>query len=215
MAWNGSNSKVGQCAQASAVKTKKNSSIGYLLAVSLVAVLVIGMFFVLFIGDNREPANPAFSDNKKTLINEQTPAVVKSQGTNRSEIAKIEQQPKAPPLTKHERHAIAVSNKLAAARAKSPWGHLPRRTIGVREAPRRFDHISEGYIAHLLEVEPGTPIFGEIPMDERFLQDLKQAMIFPTKDKDDDDAYTKDVKGAVRETVQDLKERMLNCDCAD
>ena len=113
-------------------------------------------------------------------------------------------------LTKLEAHELYVSNKLAAARAKSPWGHLPRRVVQPRSlGPKRFDRSSEELIAELLEIKPGQTVMGGIPFDQRFLEDLKQAMIFPTQDKESDDAYTKELKQAVRETLNDLKERML------
>ena len=76
--------------------------------------------------------------------------------------------------------------------------------------PRRFVYDSEEDIATLLEIEPGTLMFGELPYGKRFNDDFKQAIMQKVKINPDDDEYTKELKQQVQAVKDDFKQILIN-----
>lgn len=74
--------------------------------------------------------------------------------------------------------------------------------------PKRFKYDAEEDIAFFLETEPGETIFGEIPFDHRFIEQLKESFKEPVEIKPDDSEEMVELKKAIQETKEDLQKRM-------
>ena len=105
-----------------------------------------------------------------------------------------------------------ISNSQKRSINSSPWANKPMRIIKPRQAdikPRRFVYDAEEEIAALLEIEPGTPMFGELPYTH-FQKRFQQAIMQKVKISDSDDEYTKELKKQVQAVKDDLKKLMLD-----
>ena len=162
-----------------------------LVIVAVVALLVAGD------GD----VEPEIGEKQTEKVQPAVPVVAKSSET---EEETVEPQPAA------AKPSPAETNK--ASSSTLPWANKPPRVIKMRESdikPRRFVYDSEEDIAALLEIEPGTSMFGDLPYT-RFERDFKQAILKNVEIKDDDDEYTKELKRQVQAVKDDLKEIMLS-----
>lgn len=105
-----------------------------------------------------------------------------------------------------------VTKPKAEERPSSPWANKPPRVIKHRAAdkkPRRFAYDSEELIADLLEIEPGTPMFGELPYGKRFNEDFKKAVAQKVEINPEDDEYTVALKNQVQAVKDDFKQILL------
>lgn len=168
------------------------------------AIAAIGIALTLFLirqssTADKEPMN----DAKRTKI-----AVAKSARPNHE--IKIDATPNSA-----SEDSITVENPKPTEQPKSnsPWANKPPRVIKHREAdkkPRRFVYDSEELIADLLEIEPGTLMFGELPYGKRFNEDFKQAIMQRVKINPDDDEYTQELKRQVQAVKDDFKQILIN-----
>ena len=98
-----------------------------------------------------------------------------------------------------------------AVNSNSPWANKPPRIIKMRKSdikPRRFVYDAEEAIASLLEIEPGTSMYGDIPYTH-FNKKFQQALMQKVKINDDDDEYTKELKKQVQAVKDDFKKVLL------
>lgn len=108
--------------------------------------------------------------------------------------------------------APAATN-VAAQKSSSIWANKPTRVIKHRESdrkPRRFTYDSEEAIADLLEIEPGTLMYGDLPYGKRFVEDFKQAIMQKVKIKPEDDEYTRNLKQQVQAVKDDLTKVLID-----
>lgn len=98
-----------------------------------------------------------------------------------------------------------------AVGSDSPWANKPPRIIKMRQSdikPRRFVYDAEEAIASLLEIEPGTSMYGDLPYTH-FNKKFQQAIMQKVKINDDDDDYTKELKKQVQAVKDDFKKVLL------
>ena len=131
---------------------------------------------------------------------------------NKHDVEKVNE--KDPPKVSVEKEtAVPPVAQEAKPKSNSPWANKPPRVIKMRETdkkPRRFVYDSEEDIATLLEIEPGTLMFGELPYGKRFNDDFKQAIMQKVKINPDDDEYTKELKQQVQAVKDDFKQILIN-----
>ena len=180
--------------------TGSESSKRRLVAGVVVASLsIIAISVALFITSPSDKGEEVES-NKKAKIANCLPSPIK-----RSEAKSDVSEPTQVPLEM----ASAVATAVPEAKPKShlPWADKPPRVIKHRESdkkPRRFVYDSEELIADLLEIEPGTLMFGELPYGKRFNEDFKQAVMQKVKINPEDDEYTKELKRQVQAVKDDF-----------
>lgn len=210
MGWNGSSA----AGNAALIKSKKigkkkaagASSSAFKGIVALVVVaLGVGAFYVL---ENIEPAKvDEVVTEKKGAISEVEPEIVP---TFQEEVSQKEETPE-------EEEYIEVNGKKIKLAADPKTGKpkydknvriIPMRAADIK--PKRFEFDAEEDIASLLEVEPGTPMYGEIPFGKRFKDSLVNSFMTPVEIKPTDDEYTKELKRQVQEVKDEFKELVLN-----
>lgn len=206
MAWNGSDG-------ATAPKKTPVKSLGSVSAVhgiiALAAVLVIGGIVYLFVSMDSQPASVREAQPKQaSAIDVVEPELPPPAPTE--EVVAPKPQPE-------EEEYIEVNGqkvKLAAdPKTGKPKYDKNVRIIPMRESdikPRRFEFDAEEDIASLLEIEPGTPMYGEIPYGKRFKDSLMSSFMTPVEIKPTDDEYTRELKKQVQEVKQDLRELLMN-----
>ena len=114
---------------------------------------------------------------------------------------------------KEEVVAVESPKPMSSATPGMPWSNKPPRVIKHRESdkkPRPFVYDSEELIADLLEIEPGTLMFGEMPYGKRFNEDFKQAIMQRVKINPDDDEYTVALKKQVQAVKDDFKQILID-----
>lgn len=74
--------------------------------------------------------------------------------------------------------------------------------------PKIFKHSAEEHISWLLEMKVGEPVIGDMTYGDAFLKSFKESLDEPIEILDTDDEETRELKEAVIETKQELKERM-------
>ena len=180
-------------------KKKRSHFFFWIIGVSVIASLV--MFYIS--NDNNTPwqkeEHKKITSKKRDIENIKPPKKDHSFNT-------ISNKPNGNGNVKTK---TPISNKVS--QANSPWANKPMRVIKMRAAdikPRRFVYDAEEDIATLLEVEPGTSIFGDLPYTH-FNKKFQQAIMQRVKINDDDDEYTKELKRQVQAVKDDLKKIML------
>lgn len=206
MAWNGSDG-------ATAPKMTPANGAGKVSAMhgiaALLLVLVIGGVAYLFVSKDTRPVQREKEQPKQQAgietVNPELPTPAPAE-----EVVAPKPQPE-------EEEYIEVNGqkiKLAAdPKTGKPKYDKNVRIIPMRESdikPRRFEFDAEEDIASLLEIEPGTPMYGEIPYGKRFKESLMSSFMTPVEIKPTDDEYTRELKKQVQEVKQDLRELLMN-----
>lgn len=188
------------------VSKSSNRRLRRLVAWAVVASLFIIAIVVAICFNSPGDRIDEIESNAKAKIADRRPSTVKCPD------AKTEAPvPAQVPVEKVS--AVAPATQEAKPKSNSPWANKPPRVIKHREAdkkPRRFVYDSEELIANLLEIEPGTLMFGELPYGRRFNDDFKQAIMQKVKINPEDDEYTKELKRQVQAVKDDFKQIMLN-----
>ena len=171
---------------------------GALAALLVVAGAGIAAFFIM--SRDKEPPQQEVSPKPSKPIAEVKPAPspesVQALPTNTEEVVA----------------AAVQTNAAPAAKPNTPWANKPRRVIKHRasdQKPRRFEYDAEEHIAALLEIEPGTLMYGDLPYGKRFVEDFKNSLAVKVKIKPEDDEYTRNLKKQVQAVKDDLKEVLL------
>ena len=173
---------------------------GAVAALLVVAGAVVAMFLVMSRDGDLAPKEDPSKSSKP---------IAEAKPSSRPKRAE------AQPTNTEEAVAAVHTNAAPAARrvSNSPWANKPPRVIKPRasdQRPRRFDYEAEEDIAALLEIEPGTLMYGDLPYGKRFVEDFKKSLPFKVKIKPDDDEYTKNLKQQVQAVKDDLKEVLLS-----
>ena len=120
-----------------------------------------------------------------------------SHPTNASAAKASEPVPAPPPATNEPPRKLTMAER--GIRVVKPRKPLHKS---------RFKYLSEEHIAVLIETEPGTTVFGEIPYGKKFIEDFKASLLEDVKITPEDGEYERQLKKAVQETKNDLKARM-------
>lgn len=176
-----------------------------LLWKGLAVVVVIAIASVVFFFSRKDNnVQPEISDDARTTaLKEVQPT--KSRASS--------QDTALPRSTTKDIATVENEQQKAAPKSNSPWANKPPRVIKHRESdkkPRRFVYDSEELIANLLEIEPGTLMFGELPYGKRFNEDFKQAIMQKVKINPEDDEYTKELKRQVQAVKDDFKQILID-----
>ncbi len=121
-----------------------------------------------------------------------------------------------PPIEPEEEYIIVNGKKVMLAadpkRGKPKYDKniriIPMRKSDIK--PKRFEYEAEEDIAVLLEVEPGTPMYGEIPFGKHFKDSLVRSLTAPIEIKPTDDAYTVELKKQVQAVKDEFKKLLLD-----
>ena len=171
--------------------------------ISVAAIVVVGIVAFLFLNENKSK-EPEREEKVR----------VKHIPEARPKQPKPAKQTEEAPAPEKEEAVVAESPKpTSTATPGMPWSNKPPRVIKPRAAdikPRRFVYDSEELIADLLEIEPGTPMFGELPYGKRFNDDFKQAIMQKVKINPDDDEYTVALKKQVQAVKDDFKQILID-----
>lgn len=187
----------------SAKKSPKNTRKVLLGGIAVAAIVVIGIVVFLFLNRNQCTDDNGVKTDRSTPISKTKPKQTK--GAN--------QTVAAPAAVKEDAVAVESPKPTSTATPGMPWSNKPPRVIKHREAdkkPRRFVYDSEELIADLLEIEPGTLMFGELPYGKRFNEDFKQAIMQKVKINPDDDEYTVALKKQVQAVKDDFKQILID-----
>lgn len=210
MGWNGS-SVADNAASIKPEKAGKKIAVGDSSAtfkgvVALIVVaLGVGVFYVLNNFESSKVEEIVTEDNR--AISEVAPEI--AQATSKAQVQKEE--------TPEEEEYIEVNGKKIKLAADPKTGKpkydknvriIPMRASDIK--PKRFEFDAEEDIASLLEIEPGTPMYGEIPFGKRFKDSLVNSFMIPVEIKSTDDEYTKELKRQVQEVKDEFKELVLN-----
>ena len=133
--------------------------------------------------------------------------------TNPKQPKPAKQEDVVPEPVKEETVVVETPKPTSTATPGMPWSNKPPRVIKHRASdikPRRFVYDSEELIADLLEIEPGTLMFGELPYGKRFNEDFKQAIMQKVKINPDDDEYTVALKKQVQAVKDDFKQILID-----
>ena len=191
MAWNGSTGVKPHVPQPKKSMATRGLVAGLIVAIGAVGVLVFLMKAEHPSDERQMKATSAISEAKPALTTQtnttQAPA---------SQVATIEKAVATPALTNAPAHKTKLWEKgIRVAKARS-------------EAPKRFKHDVEEDIAFFIETEPGAMIFGEIPYDQRFVEQLIESFKDPVEINPDDSDDLKELKKLVQETKRDLERNM-------
>ena len=185
-------------------KNVKKASIKALWGgLSVAAILVVGIVAFLFLNEDKSKEPEREEKVRVKHIPEAKPKQPKP----------AKQTVEAPAPEKEEAVVAESPKPTSTATPGMPWSNKPPRVIKPRAAdikPRRFVYDSEELIADLLEIEPGTPMFGELPYGKRFNEDFKQAIMQKVKINPDDDEYTVALKKQVQAVKDDFKQIMID-----
>ena len=171
--------------------------------ISIAAILVVGIVAFLFLSE----------DKSKEPEREEKVRVKNIPDTKPKQPKPEKQTEEAPAPVKEEAVVAETPKPTSTATPGMPWSNKPPRVIKPRAAdikPRRFVYDSEELIADLLEIEPGTPMFGELPYGKRFNEDFKQAIMQKVKINPDDDEYTVALKKQVQAVKDDFKQILID-----
>ena len=168
------------------------------------AVAAIGIALVLFLVSQSSPGDKEPpKDTQSSKIAEVKPVRPKRE-------SKIDTAPRS---ASEESITVEKPKPAEPPKSTSPWANKPPRVIKHRESdkkPRRFVYDSEELIADLLEIEPGTLMFGELPYGKRFNEDFKQAIMQKVKINPEDDEYTVALKKQVQAVKDDFKQILID-----
>ena len=188
---------------ASRNNAEKSSSKVLWGGISVAAIVVIGIVAFLFLSEDKAKDPEREEKVRVKHISETKPKQPKP--TKPADDA---------PVPAKEETVVAESPKpTSTATPGMPWSNKPPRVIKPRAAdikPRRFVYDSEELIADLLEIEPGTLMFGELPYGKRFNEDFKQAIMQKVKINPDDDEYTVALKKQVQAVKDDFKQILID-----
>ncbi len=199
MSWNGSDGSVAKTPIKKKVKTP--SAMRGIFAGLVVVAFACGGLFYLLSGD-KETRRPTKETKKPMSIAEVKPAPA----------TKSEQEEKVTP----EDEYIVVNGKKVKLAADPRTGKpkydkniriIPMRASDIK--PKRFEYEAEEMIASILEIEPGTPMYGEIPFGKRFKDSLVNSLTTPVEIKPTDDPYLVELKKNVQSVKDDFKKLLL------
>ena len=199
MSWNRPNTVPPPLSAAGA--GKKKSIICGILAVAIVAIAAVAVWFFLAPSETSDLAETSKPD---TLINEVSPAKVP---------VKTEK-----PLYETnfwELDASQTNGFTEGMLRKWKIAHRPR----PKELPKAtykkakyeiFSHRSENAIAGLLMHKPGQGMIGTPVYGEKFEQDFLKSCEEPIIVDENDDDYSRSLKELMKETKIELRQRMAN-----
>lgn len=191
MAWNGSAGKQPQVAQPKKSMATRGLAAGLIVVVGAVSALVFLMKPELPSNEKPSKTTAAIAEVGPALI--KTPKAIESPALRDAASEKpaaISAQPNTPP------------------RKPKLWEKGIRVAKARPEPPKRFKHDVEEDIAFFIETEPGETIFGEMPYDQRFVDQLIASFEDPVEINPDDSDYLKELKRLVQETKKDLESNM-------
>ena len=171
--------------------------------ISVAAIVVIVIVTFLFLSE----------DKAKEPEREEEARVKHIPETNPKQPKPAKQEDVVPEPVKEETVVVETPKPTSTATPGMPWSNKPPRVIKHRASdikPRRFVYDSEELIADLLEIEPGTLMFGELPYGKRFNEDFKQAIMQKVKINPEDDEYTKELKRQVQAVKDDFKQILID-----
>ena len=138
--------------------------------ISVAVVAAICLVVYLSLGEKKDKVSEREDKVRVKAIPEAKPRQAKP----------AKQADDVPGPVKEDAVVVESPKPTSTATPGMPWANKPPRVIKPRAAdikPRRFVYDSEELIANLLEIEPGTPMFGELPYGKRFNEDFKQILI--------------------------------------
>ena len=171
--------------------------------IAFAAIVVIGIVAFLFLSEDKAKEPDRNDKVRVKPIPEAKPKQPKPP----------KQTEDAPAPTTEEAVTSEAPKPTSTATPGMPWSNKPPRVIKPRATdikPRRFVYDSEELIANLLEIEPGTLMFGELPYGKRFNEDFKQAIMQKVKINPDDDEYTVALKKQVQAVKDDFKQILID-----
>lgn len=174
----------------------KGIIVGLAIAVPVVALVI--WFF-----SSGELATSDLQAARRSRIKEVTPAKGKSAEQERS--AKGEVRRAAESAEKRTENGVPSEAKPYVPKGPVHTGGVARYTY----LDRTFDHETDRMLASLLEVEPGDTFVGSSEqIYDGFKKEFLKALKEPIEYNKDDDLYTKELKIAVQQVRQELKERI-------
>ena len=171
--------------------------------ISVASIVVIGIMAFLFLSE----------DKTKEPEREEKVRVKHIPKTKPKQPKPAKQADVVAEAVKEDAVVVEAPKPMSTATPGMPWSNKPPRVIKPRAAdmkPRRFEYDSEELIADLLEIVPGTPMFGELPYGKRFNEDFKQAIMQKVKINPDDDEYTVALKKQVQAVKDDFKQILID-----
>lgn len=210
MAWNGSSNlakesdKTERIAKQKGGGDKRSRGKAFGLIVGIVVILGALVSFLLL----TKTENPK-TETVKTSVKKTIEPVVSEPRTNSIPVVEKEVLPQ-------EEEYIEVNGKKVKLAADPKTGKpkydknvriIPMRASDIR--PRRFEHDAEEDIAAMLEIEPGTLMYGEIPFGKHFKDSLAKSFMTPVEIKPTDDEYTVALKKQVQEVKDNFKKLLL------
>lgn len=171
--------------------------------ISVAVVAAICLVVYLSLGEKKDKVSEREDKVRVKAIPETKPRQAKP----------AKQADDVPGPVKEDAVVVETPKPTSTATPGMPWSNKPPRVIKPRAAdikPRRFVYDSEELIANLLEIEPGTPMFGELPYGKRFNEDFKQAIMQKVKINPDDDEYTVALKKQVQAVKDDFKQILID-----
>lgn len=170
-------------------------------------IVVVGAVLVLFYLTQNKENNIAVQQKA-----EANPVSSTEAPRNVGSEASVAQKAPAP----REEEYIEVNGKKIKLAADPKTGK-PKydknvRIVSMRASDiktRRFEYDAEEDIAAMLEIDPGTLMYGEIPYGKRFNDSLAKSFMVPVEIKTTDDEYTVALKKQVQEIKDGFRKLLL------
>lgn len=176
----------------------------------IVVIAAVGAWY--FLTQKQETTQPESKPKKTARIAEVTPAPaapkVEKVEKPVEKVAELPKEPQHPdPRLKTYRDERGILRYEGGLRVPGQRPTAEPIVLGSHQ-PKIFKHSAEEHISWLLDMKVGEPVIGDMTYGDAFLKSFKESLDEPIEILDTDDDYTRDLKQAVIETKQELKERM-------